>query len=280
MVGDATVICVISNITWLCAITLLVIIRLTKIKGGIYMNFADRLITARKEMGISQELLAEQLGVSRQAVSKWETGESKPDLDNLTALCASLNVTMEYLCFGKEQEAQENKQKKKRSRLVALCIVLPIVAAMLFSTFGYFVGDYIGVAAATEECAETLRQVQYMKDMRIMDALVKYDSNKGEFVASVLPVVAPEGLEVDILITCVGGDGNWIDVRVPCKYEENYFRANLGNLLKQNHSYVITAELRLGDLKTQIPLMLKEVFEILGNGGSSLIWTREHEYVD
>ncbi len=244
------------------------------------MNFADRLIAARKEMGISQELLAEQLGVSRQAVSKWETGESKPDLDNLTALCASLNVTMEYLCFGKEQETQENKQKKKRSRLVALCIALPIVAAMLFSTLGYFVGDYIGAAAATEECAETLRQVQYMKDMRIMDAIVRYDSNKGEFVASVLPIVAPEGLEVDLLITCVGGNSNWINVRVPCKYEENYFRANLGNLLKRNHSYVITAELRLGDLKTQLPLMMSTVHEDGMGAGCSLIWTRQHEYME
>lgn len=244
------------------------------------MNFADRLIAARKEMGISQELLAEQLGVSRQAVSKWETGESKPDLDNLTALCASLNVTMEYLCFGKEQEKQENKQKKKRSRLVALCIVLPIVAAMLFSTFGYFVGDYIGAAAAAEECAETLRQVQYMKDMRIMDARVRYDSNKGEFVASVLPIVAPEGLEVDLLIACVGGNSNWIDVRVPCKYEENYFQANLGNLLKRNHSYVITAELRLGDIITRIPVYVLNVHSDGMGAGCIYLWNLKHEYVD
>ena len=46
----------------------------------------ERLTKYRKKYGYSQEALAEKLGVSRQAISKWETGESAPDTDNLIAL--------------------------------------------------------------------------------------------------------------------------------------------------------------------------------------------------
>lgn len=50
------------------------------------MIFADKLIQLRKKSGWSQEELAEQLGVSRQSVSKWEGGQSVPDLDRLLSL--------------------------------------------------------------------------------------------------------------------------------------------------------------------------------------------------
>lgn len=76
------------------------------------MNFSDRLIAARKAKGLSQEALAEALGVSRQAVSKWETGESRPDLDNLIALCEQLELSMEYLCFGKAAQPEQPEPKR------------------------------------------------------------------------------------------------------------------------------------------------------------------------
>ena len=57
------------------------------------MPFNEQLATLRRAKGISQEALAEQLGVSRQAVSKWETGTAKPELDNILALCRILEVS-------------------------------------------------------------------------------------------------------------------------------------------------------------------------------------------
>ena len=48
------------------------------------MEFQQRLYELRKQSGLSQEGLADLLGVSRQAVQKWEAGTSRPDLDNLT----------------------------------------------------------------------------------------------------------------------------------------------------------------------------------------------------
>ena len=61
------------------------------------MTLSEKLQNLRKAAGLSQEALAEQLGVTRQAVSKWETGEGKPDIDNLLPLAKLLHTTVDYL---------------------------------------------------------------------------------------------------------------------------------------------------------------------------------------
>ncbi len=58
---------------------------------------ADRLVQLRKANGLSQESLAALLGVSRQAVSKWERAEASPDTDNLIALAGIYNMTLDQL---------------------------------------------------------------------------------------------------------------------------------------------------------------------------------------
>ena len=61
------------------------------------MSFADRLKEARRICGLSQEDLAEQLDVSRQAVGKWEQGQSYPEVEKLLALCGVLNTSLDAL---------------------------------------------------------------------------------------------------------------------------------------------------------------------------------------
>ena len=61
------------------------------------MTLSEKLQNLRRAAGLSQEQLAEQLGVTRQAVSKWETGEGKPDIDNLLPLARLLGTTVDYL---------------------------------------------------------------------------------------------------------------------------------------------------------------------------------------
>lgn len=67
-------------------------------------EFQQRLYELRKKSGLSQEGLAELLGVSRQAVQKWEAGTSRPDLDNLSALAQYFNVSLDYLVTGQQVE--------------------------------------------------------------------------------------------------------------------------------------------------------------------------------
>ena len=71
------------------------------------MDFSNRIISARKAKGLSQEALADMIGVSRQAISKWETGEAKPDVDKLIVLSAALDLSLDYLCLGIEPAVQK-----------------------------------------------------------------------------------------------------------------------------------------------------------------------------
>lgn len=61
------------------------------------MTFGEKLQKLRRESGLSQEKLAEQLHVSRQAISKWELGTAAPDTDNIVRLSKFFQVPLEYL---------------------------------------------------------------------------------------------------------------------------------------------------------------------------------------
>lgn len=61
------------------------------------MNFAEKLYKLRTQSGYSQEVLAEKLNVSRQAVSKWETGPTLPETDKLIAISELFNVSIDSL---------------------------------------------------------------------------------------------------------------------------------------------------------------------------------------
>ena len=61
------------------------------------MSFADRLQAERRKNGLTQEGLAEAMGVSRQAVSKWEQGEGYPEVEKLLALADKFGVSLDYL---------------------------------------------------------------------------------------------------------------------------------------------------------------------------------------
>ncbi len=66
------------------------------------MTIGNRISTLRRERKLTQEYLAQALNVSRQAVSKWENDQTAPDTNNLIALAALFQVSVEYLATGKE----------------------------------------------------------------------------------------------------------------------------------------------------------------------------------
>ena len=74
------------------------------------MSFADKLIQLRKANGLSQEDLADSLGVSRQAVSRWEQGNTFPDLPNLQKIVKVFGVSADYLiCDESSGETHRDK---------------------------------------------------------------------------------------------------------------------------------------------------------------------------
>ena len=84
------------------------------------MTLGEKLKMLRASRGLSQEQLAAELNVSRQAVSKWECGDAAPDLDKLRAICTYFAVTTDYLIWENEEDAPKaavpEKERAVRGR--------------------------------------------------------------------------------------------------------------------------------------------------------------------
>lgn len=101
------------------------------------MTIGNRIGTLRKQLKYSQEYVAEQLGVSRQAVSKWEKDISKPDTDNIILLAELLNTNVDYILTGNTNSHTDDNNKKKKSpnhkRKILVGILSILVSAVIIS---------------------------------------------------------------------------------------------------------------------------------------------------
>ncbi len=120
-------------------------------KEGADMNIeiANRLVSMRKQNQLSQEQLAEKLGISRQAVSKWERAESSPDTDNLILLAKLYNVSLDELLYTDEEvlpssqyiTIEEEKSEKyafKFKNAALRKFPYPILVTIVFLLLGIF----------------------------------------------------------------------------------------------------------------------------------------------
>ena len=78
-------------------------------------RIADRLVECRKKAGYSQEELADAIGVSRQAVSKWERCESSPDTDNLVQLARLYHLSLDELVNGEADPQRVGAEKNEKT---------------------------------------------------------------------------------------------------------------------------------------------------------------------
>ncbi|MBQ8814564.1 MAG: helix-turn-helix transcriptional regulator [Lachnospiraceae bacterium] len=114
------------------------------------MTIGKRISRLRKEKRLSQEYLAEQLDVSRQAVSKWENDLSSPDTGNLIQLSSLLGVSVEYLATGKEPDHHTGNAKtdslvKTLKRLSLLFFLLALASHLIGLFSGEFTDNLIPV---------------------------------------------------------------------------------------------------------------------------------------
>jgi len=107
------------------------------------MGFSERLFELRSKHNESQETFGAKIGVSRQAVSKWETGEANPDIKYIVKISECYDVTTDWLLTGKDQISKEidlplppntETQAYKKMFLKALYIILIVggIALVLF----------------------------------------------------------------------------------------------------------------------------------------------------
>ena len=101
------------------------------------LELVEKLQKLRKDNNLSQEQLAEKIGVSRQAISKWERGEATPDSDNLICLAKIYNISLDELISSKEDNNMNEESKKTKLMkikdyvLVALLFIVTIIYLIL-----------------------------------------------------------------------------------------------------------------------------------------------------
>lgn len=100
------------------------------------MNMADRIQYLRKTKGLSQEELADKAGVSRQAVSKWESEKSIPDLEKIIVLSDIFDVTTDYILKGIEPIADKEEKSKGLTSKILYIASTAFIAIGLFCAFG------------------------------------------------------------------------------------------------------------------------------------------------
>lgn len=92
-------------------------------------DFSKIIKKLRKDSNLTQNELAEKLGVTYQAVSKWETGKNMPDISILRLISKEFNVNLDYLIDGK------NTNKNKVFKLIIVLVILIILGSLLFHYF-------------------------------------------------------------------------------------------------------------------------------------------------
>lgn len=155
------------------------------------MTINERILALRRAAGLSQEALAEQVGVSRQAIGKWESGASLPGLDNLQELARALGVSCDELLTGKESgtentagqdgvalesvkalldaqnAAQAHAAHRQRILLAGLAAALACVGAALVYLGVYYGGRMRELSSRVDDIGANVAGIEGSIDMRI-----------------------------------------------------------------------------------------------------------------
>ena len=107
------------------------------------MNFGEKIKNYRKENGLTQDDLAEQLHVSRQSISKWETGNAYPSYSLLIDISKLLNESVDELLSSREivEETVDYKNKKKRNRIILISAITVALVSISVSVVSLALAD-------------------------------------------------------------------------------------------------------------------------------------------
>lgn len=112
------------------------------------MEIGERIQTLRKEKGISQEDLANEMDVSRQAVSKWESNQAIPDVDRILQISILFGVSTDYLLKGTEPLVPKKQGMSLRTQIILFSMMnaFGVVAVWIgwILCHDIFIGRYVG----------------------------------------------------------------------------------------------------------------------------------------
>lgn len=136
------------------------------------IELKEKLVSLRKENGLTQLAVAEKMNISRQAISRWESGMALPSTDNLKCLGALYGVSIDYLLnensdrknklLDDETAADKNHHKNKKA---AIIIAIALAGVLIVGILGYFLirnnGKTIDVAnAESDQWSESQTEIE------------------------------------------------------------------------------------------------------------------------
>ena len=171
------------------------------------MNISERLFNLRKNKKLSQEELANILGVSRQTISKWETGESTPDFDKIIPLCEFYGITSDELLSGKkdiiETKKEENRNNFARNMAIAIglyiiSVVFVVVADEIFNQ------EIIGISLFFIVNAIATSLIVY-SSIKYKSEEVQEEKTENPIVSQVCGIIALVGVITYLIISFLTG---------------------------------------------------------------------------
>lgn len=109
------------------------------------MKLNEKIIYCRRKAGLSQENLAELLNVSRQAVSKWETGDALPEVNKLSRLAQIFGVTTDWLLSEDDEEEFTVEPIREQHSNESKSESMPNFVTRIIRRYGWLTGVYLGI---------------------------------------------------------------------------------------------------------------------------------------
>ena len=130
------------------------------------MKFNEKLIKMRKEKGLSQEALGEKLDVARQTISKWELGETTPEMDKLVKLSELFEISLDELIkddseISVAEDTNNNLNNTNSQKLAGIVIIILKVIGVLI-----VIGIVLAIIGAI--CFRTMTSVERVEDNSVL----------------------------------------------------------------------------------------------------------------
>lgn len=143
------------------------------------MTLGERIKGFRHMEGLSQEGLAEKLNVSRQAITKWESDNGVPDIDNLVSLSRLMGITLDELVLGEQKDVEEIKEVAIKQRTNNCRVYLIAVGGFSFANICWLISLVLNVANGNDLAAVLNMITILMLSFPIGINLRKYLETKG-----------------------------------------------------------------------------------------------------
>ena len=150
------------------------------------MSLGERLTSLRKKLNLSQEEVAEKLGVTRQTVSKWETDQSTPDFDKIVPICELYSISTNELIKGEVEDVKSidivDNNKRTKGIMFGVFLYFVAVISIMITIPVLTINPVIGVSiflgiCAIATCIIIYTCITYKKEKKEEDTLYKQIDN-------------------------------------------------------------------------------------------------------